>query len=143
MLDDIRKASGDVLSFGDASLDLLQMDHTMRYPDLHDQYHVDIVRGPLTRGFPSRFEDIKDEIAASFSDIIPEKDGESWAMHNRCSLILMQGLEQNGRRTPLLELSFLSFAGRRIDYSWDCLFVSEYLRIQSFAALTAPTRQES
>ncbi|KAH6912146.1 cytochrome P450 [Coprinopsis sp. MPI-PUGE-AT-0042] len=74
MLDDIRKASEEQLSFSDASLELLQMDHTIRYPELHDQYSVDVVRGPLTRGFPSRFDDIKDEIAASFDDIIPAKD---------------------------------------------------------------------
>ncbi|KAH6904042.1 cytochrome P450 [Coprinopsis sp. MPI-PUGE-AT-0042] len=74
MLDDIRKAGEEYLSFSDASLELLQMEHTIRYPDLHSDYLVDVVRGPLTRGFPSRFDDIKDEIAASFNDIIPVKN---------------------------------------------------------------------
>jgi hypothetical protein len=100
MLDDIRKASEDDLSFADASLELLQMEHTMRYPDLHDHYLVDVVRGPLTRGFPSRFEDIKDEIAASFSDIIPGKDGELKNMHNRSSLILMMCSNRMGGVPP-------------------------------------------
>lgn len=77
MLEDIRKASDEYLSFGDASLELLQMDHTMAHPNMHDEYHADVVRGPLTRGFPSRFDDIKDEIQASFKDIIPTKDGTS------------------------------------------------------------------
>lgn len=76
MLDDIRKSSEEYLSFGDASLELLQMNHTINYPDLHQEYHVDVVRGPLTRGFPSRFEDIKDEIMASFQAILPAK--EEW-----------------------------------------------------------------
>lgn len=74
MLDNIRKSSEEYLSFGDASLELLQMDHTINYPNLHQEYHVDVVRGPLTRGFPSRFEEIKDEIMASFKDILPAKD---------------------------------------------------------------------
>ncbi|KAH6912145.1 cytochrome P450 [Coprinopsis sp. MPI-PUGE-AT-0042] len=74
MLDEIRKSSEEELSFTDASLELLQMDHTIRYADLHNHYLVDVVRGPLTRGFPSRFDDIKDEIAASFNDILPAKD---------------------------------------------------------------------
>ncbi|KAH6904404.1 cytochrome P450 [Coprinopsis sp. MPI-PUGE-AT-0042] len=74
MLDDIRKSTQEHLSFGDASLELLQMDHTIGHPKMHDEYHADVVRGPLTRGFPSRFDDIKDEIQASFKDIIPVKD---------------------------------------------------------------------
>jgi hypothetical protein len=75
MLDDIRRSSEEYLSFSDVSLRLLQMDHTIRHPEMHEQYHVDVVRGPLTRGFPSRFDDIKDEIEASFKDILPAKDG--------------------------------------------------------------------
>jgi hypothetical protein len=89
MLDDIRKSSEEDLSFTAASLELFQMEHMIRTSGLHEHYLVDVVRGPLTRGFPSRFEDIKDEIAASFSDVIPEKDGMFTAMHNRPRLLLM------------------------------------------------------
>lgn len=77
MLDDIRKSSGEQLSFSDASLDLLQLRHTITsFPGMDDQYLVDVVRGPLTRGFPSRFGDIRDEIAESFGDMVPVKEGE-------------------------------------------------------------------
>jgi hypothetical protein len=127
MLDDIKKASADDLSFADASLEIFQMDHTVRYPELGNDYGLDVIRGPLTRGFPARFDDIKDEIAASFSDIIPEKDGEFHAMHDQSSL---------------LELSFPSFAGRPIDYSSGYRFVSDTRRSDSLAVLTGPDRQK-
>lgn len=43
-----------------------------------DPYHVAVVRTPLTRHLGNRFDDIKDEIASSFSDLVPLKgDGTS------------------------------------------------------------------
>lgn len=74
MLEDIRRTNEEYLSFQDASLELLQMKHTVWYPGMHDEYYLDVIRGPLTRNFPARFDDIKDEIAASFNDIVPPRD---------------------------------------------------------------------
>ena len=75
MLDDIRKAGEDHLSFSDASLELLQMKHTIPYAPIQDDWAVHVVRGPLTRGFPARFDDVTDEIQASFGDMLPANDG--------------------------------------------------------------------
>ncbi|KAG2005613.1 cytochrome P450 [Coprinopsis cinerea AmutBmut pab1-1] len=83
LIEDLRKASKEQLSFGDAFFELFQSDHLMHGPgksvNRRDtaEYHIGVVRGPLTRGYPFRFEDIKDEISQSFSDLIPVT--ESWS----------------------------------------------------------------
>ncbi|KAH6912151.1 cytochrome P450 [Coprinopsis sp. MPI-PUGE-AT-0042] len=80
MLEDIRKSSEDHLSFSDASLEILQMKHTLQnFSGIHDEYHVDLIRGPLTRGFPARLQDIRDEIATSFGDVVPV--AEEWTAY--------------------------------------------------------------
>jgi len=49
-----------------------------------DPYHVSIVRAPLTRSLGARYEDIRDEIAASFSDMIPA-NGNGILESNHCA----------------------------------------------------------
>ncbi|EAU87935.2 cytochrome P450 [Coprinopsis cinerea okayama7 len=74
LVEDFRKATEDQLSFIDAAGDLLQGKYIMgKYSHTSHEapYHIDVVRGPLTRGFPSRFGDLKEEIAESFKDIMP------------------------------------------------------------------------
>jgi len=39
-----------------------------------DPFHVATVRTPLTRNIAARFSDIRDEVQASFDDIIPAKE---------------------------------------------------------------------
>ena len=43
-------------------------------------YHPNIVRNQLTRSMTTTFEDICDEIARAFSDLVPlpEKEGGEW-----------------------------------------------------------------
>jgi hypothetical protein len=39
-------------------------------------YHINIVRGPLTRNLANQFEDIRDEMVLAVNDMIPlQKDG--------------------------------------------------------------------
>ncbi|KAK0448919.1 cytochrome P450 [Desarmillaria tabescens] len=72
-MNDIRKASDEQLSFADASIDArnFQMDHTVGHRLSADHYHVDVIRGPLTRNIVACFADVQDEIKAAFKDYIP------------------------------------------------------------------------
>lgn len=47
------------------------------------QYHMDVIRGPLTKNLGSAtfFEDLKDEISLTFPELLPVKDeGGSYFM---------------------------------------------------------------
>ncbi|EAU87975.2 cytochrome P450 [Coprinopsis cinerea okayama7 len=72
MVGDIKKATPDQLSFPDAAFELLHSDHTFGTKNcrLHP-YHIETVRGPLTRAFPSRFGELKEEMVHSFSQFMP------------------------------------------------------------------------
>ncbi|KAF9559724.1 cytochrome P450 [Agrocybe pediades] len=76
MVDDIRRAGNDVMSFDDAVAEGIQTDYTMGENIRTDCYHTATVRSPLTRNIAARFSDIRDEIIASFSEIIPAKENE-------------------------------------------------------------------
>ncbi|KAL0068149.1 hypothetical protein AAF712_004809 [Marasmius tenuissimus] len=74
MINDIRRATDDELSFEDAAADTLEVDYTMS-PKLHiNSYHINIVRTPLTRNIGARFDDIVDETFVAFADHIPLQD---------------------------------------------------------------------
>ncbi|KAK7460911.1 hypothetical protein VKT23_008839 [Stygiomarasmius scandens] len=74
MVDDIRRAADEELSFPDAVLESLQTDYTMGKELRSHPYHVDVVRNSLTRNIAAKFADVKDEIECSFGDEIPVKD---------------------------------------------------------------------
>jgi cytochrome P450 len=76
MIDDIRRASDEYLSFEEAVSQTIQTDYTLGRELRLDTYHIPIVRTPLTRSLAVRFADIKDEITAAFGDIIPLNDNE-------------------------------------------------------------------
>ncbi|KDR68413.1 hypothetical protein GALMADRAFT_78764 [Galerina marginata CBS 339.88] len=63
MLDDIRRATDDQLSFREAVAELFQTDYMIGRQIRRDPYHVNVVRSALTRNLAIRFPDIKDEIA--------------------------------------------------------------------------------
>ncbi|EIW83355.1 cytochrome P450 [Coniophora puteana RWD-64-598 SS2] len=76
-IDDIRKASDDVLSFDDATSDIIEAKYTLGPDVCADPFHLPVVRSQLTRNLGVLFSDIHDEIAASFRDEIPLK-GDDW-----------------------------------------------------------------
>ncbi|KAF8913740.1 cytochrome P450 [Gymnopilus junonius] len=76
MVNDIRQATDDQLSFRDAVAETAQSDYMIGPQIRLDPYHVAIVRTPLTRNLGSRFADIKDEISAGFADLIHAKANE-------------------------------------------------------------------
>ncbi|EAU87974.2 cytochrome P450 [Coprinopsis cinerea okayama7 len=82
LVDDIRKAGKDELSFSDAGFELFQSDHLVQGPgksvnNRDTTYHIGVVQGPLTKGYPHLFEEIRDEIAQSYNDLIPPTEGRN------------------------------------------------------------------
>ncbi|EAU81533.2 cytochrome P450 [Coprinopsis cinerea okayama7 len=78
--DEFKRASEEELSFYDATFELFQRDFILGDlgpPVRKNRYHIDVIRGPLTRGLPLRFEDLKDEIETSVGVFIPLT--EDWA----------------------------------------------------------------
>ncbi|RDB20446.1 hypothetical protein Hypma_012419 [Hypsizygus marmoreus] len=71
MVDDLRKATDDLVSFRDAVADALQVDYTIGSEIHHEPYHVSSVRSPLTRNLAVRFPDVQDEIMTAFAEYIP------------------------------------------------------------------------
>ncbi|KAF9445324.1 cytochrome P450 [Macrolepiota fuliginosa MF-IS2] len=77
-LEDIRKATDDKLSFLDALSEAGQLDHTIG-PELRNgSYHVNVVRGPMTRSINSCFPSLLDEMDKALGDILREAD-KDWA----------------------------------------------------------------
>ncbi|KAK0448940.1 cytochrome P450 [Desarmillaria tabescens] len=73
-IDDIRKSTLEQLSSLDATIDLLQMNHTMGRNLCVDPYQTEVVRGALTRNIVTCFSDVQDEIKVAFEDYIPMTD---------------------------------------------------------------------
>ncbi|KAF8637704.1 hypothetical protein AX16_010779 [Volvariella volvacea WC 439] len=71
LIDELRKAPDDALSFEEAFAETLQVEYTLGPAVRKNQYHTFSIRTPLTRNIGARFPDLCDEIAASFSDLIP------------------------------------------------------------------------
>ncbi|GLB33473.1 putative cytochrome p450 [Lyophyllum shimeji] len=76
MVDDLRKAKDDQISFMEAVGESIQAEHTMGREVHHDPYHIGIVRSALTRSLVERFPDVQDEIVTAFSEHIPAT--EEW-----------------------------------------------------------------
>ncbi|KAK7058629.1 hypothetical protein VNI00_002265 [Paramarasmius palmivorus] len=89
MIQDIRKASDNVLSFSEAAEEVahefiaprsLQMliyyvnRNTIGKIIRSDPWHFDIVRGTLTKKIASKFPEIHDEMIAAFADELPVSD---------------------------------------------------------------------
>lgn len=51
------------------------MEYTLGPEIHHNPYHIGIIRSQLTRNLGALFPDVREEIIASFNDIIPAKDG--------------------------------------------------------------------
>lgn len=75
MVDDLRKAKDDQVSFLDAVGESIQVEHTIGWEVHHDPYHVGIVRSALTRSLVERFPDVQDEIVTAFTEHIPATEG--------------------------------------------------------------------
>ncbi|KAL0578516.1 hypothetical protein V5O48_003459 [Marasmius crinis-equi] len=86
MFEEIKRASEEDLSVLDlfeevllenersAVQKTLQTDYTIS-PTIHrNPYHIDVVRGPLTRNIGARFDDVRDELRHAFNHYISPRD---------------------------------------------------------------------
>ncbi|KAH9477541.1 Cytochrome P450 monooxygenase 103 [Psilocybe cubensis] len=87
MIEDLRRASDDELSFNDAVGESIQTDYTIGPQIRTDPYHTAIVRTPLTRNLAIKFTDIKDEISTAFEEIVPNT-GNEWTTFPALSTIM-------------------------------------------------------
>ncbi|KAF8994942.1 hypothetical protein BDQ17DRAFT_1430676 [Cyathus striatus] len=73
MVDDIRRAKDDQLSFEQAvdEKDIIFGPQLLQEPY---QYHIESFRAQVTRHFTSRYADTMDEIVTALSDLIPAKE---------------------------------------------------------------------
>ncbi|KAN0130728.1 Cytochrome P450 [Lactarius tabidus] len=77
LIEDIRKAPEDILSFRVTVRESLQTKYTMDLVDADNSYHVDIVRTKLTRNIADTFKQVRDELVRSLDVSIPTH-GDDW-----------------------------------------------------------------
>ncbi|CCM00817.1 uncharacterized protein FIBRA_02859 [Fibroporia radiculosa] len=77
LIEELRRAADDELSFAESTNEVLQIPYTLGANIHHNPYHIPIVRSQLTRNLSTLFPDLRDEIAAAFNDEIPLK-GDDW-----------------------------------------------------------------
>ncbi|KAI0320027.1 cytochrome P450 [Amylostereum chailletii] len=77
LVEDMRKAPDDVLSFKEATRRMVQMEYTFGPEIHHNPYHIPIVRMELTRNIANASSAVQDEVEATFNDVIPT-EGDEW-----------------------------------------------------------------
>ncbi|EKM50984.1 uncharacterized protein PHACADRAFT_187601 [Phanerochaete carnosa HHB-10118-sp] len=77
LIQELRKAPEEQLSFKEGIRYSLQADHTLGREATSNGYHVPVIRTQLTRHLTPFFADIHDEIVQSFADVVPPTEG--WA----------------------------------------------------------------
>ncbi|KAL5492509.1 hypothetical protein ACEPAI_3956 [Sanghuangporus weigelae] len=85
LIEEIRKAPDEKVSFTEASAELFVSKWTFGERIMKDHYHIHIVRNQLTRSLTSLFDDVRDEIEHAFNDIehafndlIPAATEDEW-----------------------------------------------------------------
>ncbi|KAF4619932.1 hypothetical protein D9613_004667 [Agrocybe pediades] len=76
-VEDIRKAPENHLSGIRSNPVFYQWDHTLGTAVSDNAYHINIVRGPLTRNLANQFDDARDEMILALNDMIP-CEGAEW-----------------------------------------------------------------
>ncbi|OCH88082.1 cytochrome P450 [Obba rivulosa] len=71
LLEELRKAPDDQLSFDEATNITLQIPYTLGSAIHENAYHVPLVRSQLTRNIAAVFPGVRDEMVAAFNDVIP------------------------------------------------------------------------
>lgn len=74
LIDELRKAPDEFLSFDEANAELLSIDLTLG-PEIHyNPYHIPIIRSALTRNLGAVFPDVREELQLAFEEAIPPTD---------------------------------------------------------------------
>ncbi|KAL4251285.1 cytochrome P450 family protein [Abortiporus biennis] len=71
LVEEVRKLPDETVSFMAAVHDLIQTKYTIGQKVDEDPWHVEIIKAQLTRQIAGVFPDVRDEIVASFADLIP------------------------------------------------------------------------
>ncbi|EKM51971.1 uncharacterized protein PHACADRAFT_128033 [Phanerochaete carnosa HHB-10118-sp] len=74
LLDELRRAPDDEMSFAVAVSEALEFEYALGVAALKDTYHVPIIKTTLTRNLSYLYGAIYDEICNAFADCIPAKD---------------------------------------------------------------------
>ncbi|KAL1733057.1 cytochrome P450 [Schizophyllum commune] len=78
LVDELRAAREDELSFREAVEEVIHMKYTMGTTMEHHSEHLKIVQSDVTRNIGHCFADIYDEVQAVFNDVITFEEGEEW-----------------------------------------------------------------
>ncbi|KAH9976988.1 cytochrome P450 [Russula compacta] len=78
LIDDVRKASDDILSASEPFREFLQTDYTLNFLNCEDTYHRDVIRSRLTRNVATTFDQVYDELDGALREYIPATC-EEWA----------------------------------------------------------------
>ncbi|KAF5341335.1 hypothetical protein D9758_016165 [Tetrapyrgos nigripes] len=125
LVNDIREASDEYLSFDEALNEFLQIDYTLGKPHREHLYHVNVVRNAVTRNLSARYSDVRDEIIAAFSEEIPVTD--DWTSINAYDTILRIVCRTSNRLFVGLPLCR--------DPDWIDLNIQFTVRVNSIAAI--------
>ncbi|KAN0100091.1 Cytochrome P450 [Tylopilus felleus] len=76
-LEEVAKASEDEFSFLEAINDQIHIEHLLGPEVHHNPYHVGVVRLHLTRNLEVLYPELRDEVIASFADVL-DLTGHEW-----------------------------------------------------------------
>ncbi|KIK97710.1 hypothetical protein PAXRUDRAFT_198861 [Paxillus rubicundulus Ve08.2h10] len=76
LVEEVRKASDDELSFAEAANDNLKIEYTLGHDIHHNPFHIPIIRSQLTRNLGILYPDIRDEIVTAFQETLDLQDNE-------------------------------------------------------------------
>ncbi|KIM39577.1 hypothetical protein M413DRAFT_447055 [Hebeloma cylindrosporum] len=71
LIEEIRKAPENVLSFVDALEESIQIEYTLGGHVKTNPYHIPIIRAQLTRALPQLVPEVHEEVVDAFNDFIP------------------------------------------------------------------------
>ncbi|TRM59925.1 cytochrome P450 [Schizophyllum amplum] len=78
LVDELRTAREDELSFREAVEETIQLKYTMGFSMEHHNSQLKVVQQDVTRNIGLCFPDVYDEVQASFDDVITFEPGQEW-----------------------------------------------------------------
>ncbi|KAH7886354.1 cytochrome P450 [Phlebopus sp. FC_14] len=76
LLEEMRNAPDDQLSFLESANQALKVEYTLGPAVHHNPYHIAVIRSQLTRNLSILYPEIRDEIVTAFDDVLDLKDHE-------------------------------------------------------------------
>ncbi|KAF8844182.1 cytochrome P450 [Paxillus ammoniavirescens] len=76
LVEEVRKASDDELSFAEAANENLKFEYTLGHDIHYNPFHIPIIRSQLTRNLGILYPDIRDEVVVAFEETLDLQDNE-------------------------------------------------------------------